>query len=78
MSWVTGIIVFLIMWWVVLFAVLPWGVQPEHDPEEGHMPGAPKKPMMVRKVIATTLVTAVLWLVAYWLISSDLISFRNP
>ena len=27
MGWISGIFVYFLIWWVVLFAVLPWGVQ---------------------------------------------------
>ena len=80
MNWFTGLVVFLITWWVVLLAVLPWGVQPETDPdpEKGHMAGAPKKPRLVRKAIVTTLITAVIWVIIFGVVEADLITFRNP
>ncbi len=76
MTWFTGVVVFLIIWWVVLFAVLPWGVRTPENPETGHATSAPVKPMLWRKVLVTTLITGVLWGIAYWLITSDLISLR--
>ena len=76
MTWFTGIIVYLIIWWVVLFAVLPWGVRRVEVPDSGHDPGAPEKPMLFRKFLATTAISAVLWLVAYYLIAGDMLSFR--
>jgi predicted secreted protein len=79
MDWFTGIIVYLLIWWVALFAVLPIGTKPvaEADPEAGGWRGAPARPLLGRKVIATTVVAAVLWLGAYALITSDLVSFRE-
>ena len=38
----------------MLFAVLPWGVRREENPEPGHDPGAPAKTHLWAKVIATT------------------------
>jgi predicted secreted protein len=80
MNWFTGLVVFLITWWLVLFAVLPFGVKPNPDPEpgSGHMAGAPQKPMLVRKALITTAITAVVWLIIFMVIEADLISFRNP
>lgn len=78
MSWVTGVMVFAIIWWVVLFTVLPWGVRVSEDPEPGHATSAPDKPMLWRKALITTVIAAVLWVGAYYLIESDLLSFREP
>jgi len=79
MTWYTGLFVFVIIWWLVLFTVLPWGVrQPEADEiEPGQMSGAPHKPRLLRKLLVTTAIATVLWAGAYYLITSDLISFRE-
>lgn len=53
-------LVFLIIWWVVWFMVLPFGVRPPAQPEPGHAPSAPEKPMLVRKLVITTIITAVI------------------
>ncbi len=76
MTWFTGVVVFLIIWWVVIFAVLPWGVRTPDKVETGHATSAPLRPMLWRKVAITTLITCVLWGLAYWLINSDLLSLR--
>ncbi|HET7714491.1 MAG TPA: DUF1467 family protein [Bauldia sp.] len=55
------IAIFFVVWWVVLFAVLPWGVRTQEEEGEvvlGTTPSAPAKPHLVRKAIATTLVAA--------------------
>lgn len=75
MNWFTGIMVYVIVWWVVLFTVLPFGVKPAKDTGEGHMSGAPEKPKLVRKAIITSLIAAVVFAAIYGLIESDLISF---
>ena len=72
----TGILVFVMIWWVVLFAVLPWGVQVPDEQEPGHATSAPSNPRLVRKGLITTAISIVLWGIAYYVISSDLISFR--
>jgi predicted secreted protein len=78
MTWVTGIVLFVLIWWVVLFAVLPIGTRPvaEADPASGWR-GAPAHPYLLRKLIATTLLAAAIWGGCYFLISSDWISFRG-
>jgi predicted secreted protein len=65
MGIVTGIVVYVILWWLVFFMVLPFGVQRNETPEEGHDPGAPKRALIGRKMLITTAVAAALFAV-YW------------
>ncbi len=77
MSWFTALVVFVMVWWTVLFAVLPFGTQPvaEADQATGWR-GAPARPQIGRKLLITTLVSLVLWGLIMAVIRSDLISFR--
>jgi predicted secreted protein len=77
MGWISGIFVYFLIWWVVLFAVLPWGVHVSDHPEPGHAPSAPINPHMGRKVIATTIVSALIWLIVWYVIDSGWISLRT-
>ena len=77
MHWASGILVFVVLWWLVIFAVLPWGVRIPDKAEAGHADSAPVKPMLGRKVLATTAITAVLWLIVYLVVQSDWLSFRE-
>jgi predicted secreted protein len=64
----TAIAVFFLIWWVVLFAVLPWGVRSQQEGGEivpGTDPGAPAIPRMLRKLVWTTGVSAVIFAVWY-------------
>ena len=70
--------IFFVTWWIVLFAVLPWGVKSQHETdlfEPGTDPGAPQRPLLLRKVLATTLVTAIVVGVAYAVWESGIIAF---
>ena len=62
---------------MVLFAVLPWGVRVPDQHEPGHATSAPERPMLWRKALITTVISAALWGVAYFVIESDLITFRE-
>jgi len=77
MSWLTEAVVYALIWWVVLFAVLPWGIERDENPAPGHDAGAPKAPRLWIKMAVTTGISAVLWLIAIWLIRSPWFSFRN-
>jgi len=77
MSWATGLMVYLVIWWTILFAVLPLGVKRVENPGRGQDPGAPQKPQLLRKAIITSLVAAILWLGFYFLHQADVFSFRQ-
>ena len=76
MGWVSGIAVYFIIWWTVLFLVLPWGVQAigSEDVARGHAAGAPLRPNMWRKVAATSVVAAVFSVIVYVVIETE----RSP
>lgn len=78
MNWVSGIVLYILIWWVALFAVLPIGTHAVEQPDEtSGWRGAPTKPRLWRKVGLTTLVAAVLWLMAYGIVVSGWLSFRE-
>ena len=77
MSWATGVMVYLVIWWTVLFAVLPLGVRRVENPGKGEERGAPERPQLLRKAIITSIVAAVLWIAFYFLHQADVFSFRR-
>lgn len=74
MTWVTGIVLYIIIWWTVLFTMLPIGVRVPQNPEPGIATSAPEHPRLLKKVIWTSLVSVVVWLLIYALIHSGLVS----
>lgn len=88
MSFTTAIAIFFILWWLVLFAVLPWGVRSQHESDEpmapGTDPGAPVQHRIGRTIVITTLVTAMLFAVLWaayagdWLPVAWLKSIASP
>jgi len=80
MSLTTAIAIYFIIWWVVLFAVLPWGVRSQH--EDGVMapgtdPGAPAIPGLIRKLIWTTVVAGVVFALCFLVYKYRLISLDD-
>jgi len=73
----SGIVVFVSIWWMVFFCTLPFGIKNIENPKDGSMPGAPVVPGIKRKAIIATAISCVLWIGAYALIKSDLISFHD-
>lgn len=76
MNWFTGVASFVVIWWIVIFAMLPIGVRPAED-EMGKAAGAPANPRLGIKALATTLIAAVLWTILYLVTISDIWSFRQ-
>jgi predicted secreted protein len=65
MAVATAIAIYFLIWWIVLFAVLPWGVRAqEEEGPPGTDPGAPRLPRLMAKLIWTTVVAGVVWAVA--------------
>ncbi|GAB4350880.1 MAG: DUF1467 family protein [Oricola sp.] len=64
MSLVSGIAIFFIIWWVVLFAVLPLGVKSQVEAEDvtlGTEHGAPMKHRLPFKMFLTTVIAIVIF-----------------
>ena len=76
MNWFTGLMVYVILWWLVWFVMLPIGVKVPDEVEKGHAPSAPANPNLGIKFAATTLISGALWGVVYLVIAAEVISFR--
>ncbi len=64
------VFVYLLVWWVMLFTVLPLGVERNADAAKGHDAGAPVNPMLKKKIILNSalsaVIVAVIWLLVYF------------
>jgi len=65
----TALAIFFLIWWVVLFAVLPWGVRRQDEAGgevvPGTDPGAPAVPYLLRKLVWTTVVSLLIFAACY-------------
>lgn len=81
MKLASAIAIYFITWWVCLFMVLPWGVKNAHEAgetvEEGNEQGAPVHPMLWRKVLATTILSAIIFAVIWGQVTYHWISFDD-
>ena len=80
MSTATALAVFFLIWWVTLFAVLPWGIRSQQESGEvvpGTDPGAPLVPRLGRKLVWTTLVTCVVFGVLYVIYTDRLVTLND-
>ena len=63
MTWISLFALYFVMWWLVLFAMLPFGLKTQDEDENvtlGTVASAPRGPHMLKAVIRTTIVTAVI------------------
>ncbi|MGE4219614.1 MAG: DUF1467 family protein [Alphaproteobacteria bacterium] len=72
----TGIVAYVIIWWLVLFTVLPWGNRPVEVPEQGHETSAPARPRLWLKFAVTTLIATIVWAGVYLAIDAGVVSLR--
>lgn len=80
MSLTAALAVFFIIWWMVLFAVLPWGVRSQEEEGEvapGTASSAPVAPRLRTKFLITTVVAALLFALVYAIIAFELIGFDD-
>jgi predicted secreted protein len=60
----TALAIYFVVWWITLFVILPFGVRSQHEDGAGAPgtdPGAPIATRMGRRLIWTTLVSAVVF-----------------
>jgi predicted secreted protein len=61
-SLTTAIAIYFLIWWIVLFAILPFGVRPQgEEAPPGTDPGAPVVPHLMAKLLWTTIVATVVF-----------------
>ena len=79
---ITGsIIVYVLIWWIIFFSVLPVGIQSNkekfNEKIEGIDPGAPLNPKIGKKFLITTLITSIIFIVIYYLVEFNLLNLRE-
>lgn len=77
MSLTSGIVLFAVTWFLILFMVLPLFVKSQEeagDVEPGTPAGAPDEPLMKRKLVWTTVGAIVVWGLLYLVIDSGVVT----
>lgn len=73
----TAFVVFMLVWWTLLFTVLPFWTRPHPEADEvTGWRGVPERPLILRKLLVTTLLAVVVWGAIMWVIQSPYLSFR--
>ena len=76
---ITGLaIVYIIIWWIVFFAILPIDVERKKIIKiEGEDPGSPENPKMIKKFIYCSVITTILFIIIYLLMKFEYLNLRN-
>jgi predicted secreted protein len=73
--------IYLVIWWVVLFAMLPIGVRTSEEAGEAEVPGsaesAPHRPNLLAKVLATTVVASIVFALVYVIVVHKVITLDD-
>ena len=77
MSWFGALVVFTVVWWLVFFVTLPFGVRRIENPEQGHDAGAPEKPRLLIKAGITTAIAGAVTGGLAAEVAYELIDFRE-
>ena len=81
MSITGSLVLYVCIWCIIFFSVLPIGIKSQNvkfkEDLRGNDPGAPKNPKIAKKFIVTTLMTTVIFLVIYYLVRIDLLNLRE-
>ena len=78
MSYTGLAIIYIIIWWVIFFAILPIDVnRQKYIKIEGEDPGSPENPKMLKKFIYTTGITTIIFLIIYLLMKFEYLNLRN-
>ena len=75
----TGLaIIYIIIWWIVFFAILPIDVERKKIIRiDGEDPGAPENPKILKKFIYCTGITTFLFTIIYLLMKFEYLNLRN-
>jgi len=76
---VTGLaIIYIIIWWIVFFAILPIDVERNKSIIiDGEDPGSPENPKMLKKFIFCTGITTILFIILFLLMKFEYLNLRN-
>lgn len=80
MSWFSGLVLFIVIWWTLLFAVLPFAVRSqleEGEVVEGSERGAPATSHIGKKFLITTILAFIIWVAVVLIIVFDLMSWSD-
>ena len=73
-----SIIIYVLIWWIVFFSLLPVDVdRNQKNFVEGVDPGDPENTKLIKKLLYTTLITSIIFIGIFLLVKYDYLNLRN-
>ena len=78
MSLTGSLIIYVLIWWIVFFALLPIDVNREIKQNiKGIDAGAPENPKIIKKFVYSTLITSIIFIIIFLLVKYEYLNIRN-
>ena len=78
MSITGSLIIFVSIWWIVFFSLLPIDVERKHrEIVEGVDKGSPENPRIIKKIFYTTIITSIIFIGIFMLVKYDYFNLRR-
>ena len=78
MSITGSLIIFVLIWWIIFFSLLPIDVDRKHkEMVEGADKGSPENPKFIKKIIYTTIITSIIFIGIFMLVKYDYLNLRR-
>ena len=78
MSITGSLIIYVLIWWIIFFSLLPIDVDRKHKQiVEGIDKGSPENPRIIKKLIYTTIITSIIFIGIYMLVKYNYFNLRK-
>ena len=78
MSITGSLIIFVLIWWIIFFSLLPIDVDRKHkEMVQGVDKGSPENPKIIKKIIYTTIITSIIFIGIFILVKYDYLNLRR-
>jgi len=78
MSITGSLIIFVLIWWIIFFSLLPIDVDRKHkEIVEGVDKGSPENPRITKKIFYTTIITSIIFVGIFMLVKYDYLNLRR-
>ena len=78
MSITGSLIIFVLIWWIIFFSLLPIDVDRKHkEIVEGVDKGSPENPRIIKKIFYTTIITSIIFVGIYYMVINDFLNLRE-
>lgn len=80
MNLVLALAIYFVCWWIILFAILPFGVTTQQEAGEvvpGTVESAPVAPKLIPKLVVTTIAAAAVFALIYVLVEGDVVTLDD-